>query len=73
MILRIDVDRPYGKRGFVRHVASRVSLRLLYAAHESARLSARPCHHSRNHSMSAANPLTYFSGNVPIPTRRSAN
>jgi len=25
LILRIDVDRPYGKRGFVRHVASRVA------------------------------------------------
>ncbi len=25
LILRIDVDRPYGKRGLVRHVASRVS------------------------------------------------
>ena len=25
LILRIDVDRPYGKQGFVRHVASRVS------------------------------------------------
>ncbi len=25
LILRIDVDRPYGKRGFVRHVASRLS------------------------------------------------
>ena len=25
LIVRIDVDRPYGKQGFVRHVASRVS------------------------------------------------
>ena len=25
LIIRIDVDRPYGKQGFVRHVASRVS------------------------------------------------
>lgn len=25
MILRIDVDRPYGKRGLVRHVASRIA------------------------------------------------
>ena len=25
LILRIDVDRPYGKRGLVRHFASRVS------------------------------------------------
>jgi hypothetical protein len=25
LILRIDVDRPYGKQGFVRHVASRVA------------------------------------------------
>jgi len=25
LILRIDVDRPYGKRGFVRHVASRLA------------------------------------------------
>lgn len=25
MILRIDVDRPYGTRGFVRHVASRLA------------------------------------------------
>lgn len=25
LILRIDVDRPYGKRGLLRHVASRVS------------------------------------------------
>jgi hypothetical protein len=25
LILRIDVDRPYGKRGLVRHVASRVA------------------------------------------------
>lgn len=25
LIVRIDVDRPYGKRGFLRHVASRVS------------------------------------------------
>ena len=25
MILRIDIDRPYGKQGFVRHVASRLA------------------------------------------------
>jgi hypothetical protein len=25
LIVRIDVDRPYGKQGFVRHVASRIS------------------------------------------------
>lgn len=25
LIIRIDVDRPYGKQGFVRHVASRVA------------------------------------------------
>lgn len=25
LMIRIDVDRPYGKQGFVRHVASRVS------------------------------------------------
>jgi hypothetical protein len=25
LILRIDVDRPYGKQGFVRHVASRIA------------------------------------------------
>ena len=25
LIIRIDVDRPYGKQGFVRHVASRLS------------------------------------------------
>ncbi len=25
LIIRIDVDRPYGKQGFVRHIASRIS------------------------------------------------
>ena len=25
LIVRIDVDRPYGREGFVRHVASRIS------------------------------------------------
>ena len=25
LIVRIDVDRPYGKQGFIRHVASRIA------------------------------------------------
>ena len=32
LIVRIDVDRPYGKQGLLRHVASRVSFRLFFAA-----------------------------------------